>query len=190
MSLQGNLQDFDVAEVLQFLCRGKHTGLLTFSSVQDSGRGSAIPTSVSVQLQLGKVVFATSGFRSRLGNRLIEQGLLSRDAMRDLLDKQRLAKSHRPLGALLVDEKLLLPEDLKQQLNAQLIHVVGSAMTWRAGAFSFEKKQVETLAIVGVEQGLSVDTLLLEVHRQQDEAVLKAAAACLRSGDGRSSTSN
>lgn len=179
MSLSGNLQDFELSEVVQFLGRGKHTGLLTITTEQGSGHGQAILTTAKVYFDRGRVAFATAGFRSRLGNRLMDLGIVDRENLRCLLDKQRLSPSRKRFGSLLIEEEILSQESLQQHIHAQVFQIIGAALDWRAGTFKFEKQPVEVVEELGANNSLPVDTLLLEIHRRHDEAILDAARLCL-----------
>lgn len=180
MSLNGNLHDFELTEVLQLLSRGQHTGLLTVSVQRETEHGEAVPTIAKIYFHAGKVAFATSGYRHRLGHRLIDRGLLSREAIRSLLDRQREGQSRLPLGWLLVEGNVLCSETVVQELRAQVLHVLESAIAWRNGTFNFEKQAVSVEESPFADPALSVEHLLLEIHRQHDEGVLAAATACLR----------
>ena len=55
MSLNGNLQDFELTEVLQLMSRGQHTGLLTVSVQRETEHGSTVPTVAKIYFHAGKV---------------------------------------------------------------------------------------------------------------------------------------
>ncbi len=181
MSLNGNLQDFDLTEVLQFLSRGKHTGLLTLTGRCESDHGPALPMAAKIYFHAGKVSFATSGFRDRLGHRLIDNGLLSREAIRSVLDKQKQGSSHQPLGFLLVEANVLCSETIGRELRAQVLQVIRTVIDWPSGTFRFEKQVAPVVDRLGADPAITIEHLLLAIHCQRDEEVLAAAAACLPS---------
>jgi hypothetical protein len=177
MSLSGDLKDFALSEVLQFLSRGRHTGVLTLTAEQESELGSLVPSMAKIYFHDGRVAFASAGFRDRLGHRLILKGLLSREVLRQLLNRQQDAERPKPFGAMLVEENLLCPDVLREEIRAQVLQVIACTIDWRQGSFRFDcapEAHVEHLH--GTDHALSTEHLLLEICRQQDEELSSAVA--------------
>jgi hypothetical protein len=177
MSLTGNLAEFSLPEVLQFLSHGHHTGILTVASRLDSEHGAALPTSAKIHFLEGKIAFASAGYRQRLGHRLISKGLLSPQALRSLLDKQRLTIARKSVGAILVEEELLCHNALKQEVRGQVLQIVSAIVGWRNGVFRFDAVNLHAEDYPGADQGLTVEFVLLEILRRRDEEIIGAAAA-------------
>lgn len=177
MSLCGDLKDFALSEVLQFLSRGHHTGVLTLTADQESEIASPVPSVAKIYFHDGRVAFASAGFRDRLGHRLILKGLLSREVLRQLLSRQQDADCPKPFGAMLVEENLLCPIVLREEIRAQVLQVIACTIDWRKGSFRFDcaaAAHVEHLP--GADQTLSTEHVLLEICRQQDEELSTAVA--------------
>jgi len=170
MSLYGSLGDFGLLEVLQFLGRGRHTGVLTLTADCESDHGAPVPSVARIHFHEGRVAFASAGLRDRLGHRLILKGLLSRTALRELLSRQQGAEQPKPFGAMLVEQNLLCPDVLRNELRAQVLQVIACAMEWRDGEFRFDRTSVARVDdLPGASEALSTELVLLEVCRQQDE---------------------
>ncbi|MBI4605928.1 MAG: DUF4388 domain-containing protein [Planctomycetes bacterium] len=162
--------------MLQLLSRGRHTGVLNLATECPSDYGPAVPAAARIAFHAGKIVHASGGSRMRLGNQLTEKGVLSREAIRCLLNKQRHGDGRKPFGALLLEERILCPDGLKDELRAQILQVVELVLGWRHGLFCFDNTcAVSPETMPGADEGFSMELVLLEVHRQRDEAVLATA---------------
>jgi tetratricopeptide (TPR) repeat protein len=154
----GDIKSFALAEVLEFLRLQKKTGSLVVSS----RRGAAI-----VRLVRGEVTSASAPGVKRLGETLVERGIITAAALDATLARQRLddGESAEALGAMLLRERPAHREPLTRAVFQQMIDALGEMLTWKEGAFSFHP---------GTDRGLpaisfGLQNVMLEIMRIDDE---------------------
>src|SRR5438477_12419758 len=101
MSLSGNLEDVSVADALQFIHLGGRTGTLTLSS----GEARA-----EIGFHQGRIVNAWGPGSKRLGELLIEAGVIDERVLQSALSAQETELPRRSLGQILVSIEALAPE--------------------------------------------------------------------------------
>jgi tetratricopeptide (TPR) repeat protein len=127
-AIAGDLQNFQILDVLEFLRTGSQTGALTISSQQRTGM---------VRLVRGRVTSAAAPAVQHLGEMLVAQGVLRPEELQALLARQ--AGDHQEtLGTMLLREGLvdgpLLQDTVKRQVMVALDEMLG----WNEGSFSFQ----------------------------------------------------
>jgi hypothetical protein len=157
-ALRGDLRHFFPAEILQLLQLAQATGRL---EVERSGERA------EVYVERGRPVFArTSGGAVRAGEVLVHRGVLSSDQLERALAAQR-ARPGQRLGALLVAEGAVTPEQLQGAVHEVLRRIVFGLLLWREGTFCFvpgEPARDEDIQI-----DLDLDRLILEGLRLADQ---------------------
>src|SRR5438270_13359380 len=93
MSLSGNIEDVSVADALQFIHLGGRTGTLTLAC----GEAKA-----GIGLHQGRIVNAWAAGGKRLGELLIEEGVLQPAALEEALRRHESEHPRRPIGQILV----------------------------------------------------------------------------------------
>lgn len=159
MELEGSLKAFSLPEVLQFLSMGKMSGYLHLS------RGAH---SIALTIKLGRIVNSSTLSRNlRLGEMLIQRGLLKRRDLEEILSLQKTIENDKRLGELLLERDLIKNEDLRETIRLQLEEEVWDLFSWEDGHFKFENLPEQEISHVAVH--IDIEPLLLEGSRRQDE---------------------
>ena len=155
----GDIKSFALPEVLEFLRLQKKTGSLVISSRQ----GAAI-----IRLVRGQVTSASAPGVKRLGETLVERGIITAAALDAALAKQRLddGESAEALGALLLRERPAHRESLKRAVLQQVIDALGELLTWKEGAFSFHPGSDRGQPAISFD----LQNVMLEIMRVADES--------------------
>lgn len=159
VALEGDLERFPAADVLQFLGFSGATGRVAFERPGERAE---------LLLEGGRPVRAhTTRGSVRLGEALIHQHAVTETDLVAALDAQRdhLAE---PLGALLVASGAVTVEDVTRGLTEVLHRIVLGILLWPAGRFHFEPGPPEPGP--GVPFSTALDPLLFEGLQQADEA--------------------
>jgi DNA-binding response OmpR family regulator len=157
--IQGNLASVPLEEVMQMLGLQRQNGKLIINRNGDV---------VEVFFKDGLIVFASS-LRSGQGTSAMEMLLrkycrLQEDSLRHVL---RIAEmTSQSIDAILIQEKLLTAKTFVECLRRCTESSVYRIMTWKQGAFSFEKAAVP---VFSNPIYLKVEDLLLEGARRADE---------------------
>ena len=167
MSLSGNLEDVSVADALQFIHLGGRTGTLTLSSGE---------VSAQIAFHQGRIVNAWGPGSKRLGELLIDAGVIDRDTLEAALAAQEAEQPRRSLGQVLVGLNAIEPETMYRAIEQQIERTVYDLVTWTHGAFHFtldDLKPIDDIAVVpgDVIRHLNLDTqmVLLDALRIFDE---------------------
>ena len=155
----GDIKSFALPEVLEFLRLQKKTGSLVISS----RRGAAI-----VRLVRGEVTSASAPGVKRLGETLVERGIITAAALDAALAQQRLddGEGAEALGAMLLRDRPAHREALTRAVFQQVIDALGEMLAWKEGAFSFHPGSDRGLPAVSFD----LQNVMLEIMRLADEA--------------------
>lgn len=172
MSLDGNLRVFSLTDIFQMLGMQRKSGILTVEGPKDT---------VAVGFLTGRVVSVesrTHPLENRLGSLLVKAGLLSDAQLAIVLETQK--KRQERLGRLLVEERLVRPEDLREAFRIQVQRIVFGAFGWTDGRFRF----LPHSTVDHDEEfftPISTEAILLDAARTFDE--LPAAEQKISSND-------
>jgi protein-tyrosine phosphatase len=123
--LRGTIGDQSLADVFRLLALANKTGRLEVKRAAASGE---------VLFGAGDVCRAhASSFDDPLGARLVRLGRASREQVRLALDRQ--VGERRPLGEILVDERIIGHEVLRKLLEEQIVDIAVELLDWRSGEF-------------------------------------------------------
>lgn len=156
-AFQGNLRQFTVADLMEFLRINKRTGALRLLSEGRAG---------TVHLFEGQLAGATTPDAERLGALLVRQGLLSAAQVEDAVAHQQQLDRPVPLGQLLLDAGLIDASTLRPILSEQLQKAIRQLLGWTDGHFSFEADEESPVApniLFGTQQ------MMLDAFRMHDE---------------------
>jgi Domain of unknown function (DUF4388)/Type II secretion system (T2SS), protein G len=159
MALQGTLQDFGIAEILQLIGQQAKSGVLHLEAGDEE---------IHIQMADGCVVsaeYAGRRQRDRLGAMLVRAGLLARADLDRALEAQR--RTLRRLGDLLVEMGLVAKDDLREMTALQTTETVYRLFAWKSGTYAFEPGEVEWDAETVTP--LRAESLLMEGFRRVDE---------------------
>ncbi|MDP6981041.1 MAG: DUF4388 domain-containing protein [Myxococcota bacterium] len=158
-ALNGNLQDFGIAEVFQLIGHQRKTGML---KVDHAGR------EVCLAFDAGSVVWGAPSARTPdevLGQRLIRCGFVTADALAALHGQAR--SSGRPFRALLVSEGVISNVDL-EAIDALITHdTIFDVLRWADGSFNFMAQAIEHDR--PAEKLLGAEQILMDGLRMVDE---------------------
>lgn len=157
--MQGSLKQIQLPEILQFLSMGKGSGLLTLSR----GGGDII-----LFVRAGKIINSSSLERQRrLGELLVQRGILRRSVLIQVLKLQRTVESDKRLGQILVERDIVNEQTIREVLRLQLEEEIWSLFGWEEGDFKFEAVEESKLGDAIVQ--IDIEPLILEGSRRGDE---------------------
>jgi hypothetical protein len=132
MGLEGTLRVFSLAEIFQVLGLQRKSGVLVVDGDEDT---------ITISFLGGQVVSAESrAFRleNQIGSLLVRAGRLDEAGLARALEMQK--ESQQRLGFLLIRERLVTPEDLREALRLQIFRTVYRAFRWSDGRFRFSQE--------------------------------------------------
>jgi hypothetical protein len=167
MSLSGNIEDVSVADALQFIHLGGRTGTLTLTCGDAKG---------GIGFHQGRIVNAWAPGGKRLGELLIEAGVLQKATLEEALRRQELEHPRKSIGQILVAMKAVDSETIYRTVEHQIERTVYDLVTWNQGTFHFaldDLKPIDDIAVIpgDVIRHLNLDTqmVLLDALRIFDE---------------------
>lgn len=169
MSLEGNLEELGLGEILQIVSLSRKTGVLSLSSKGRDG---------SVFFRHGQVVRAVSSdYQQSLGDVLIQKGVIDLAVLRKSLALQQENGFRERLGAIFVNNFGVSQELIEEVVREQIENIVFSLFTWSVGTFRFsvldsietvDGTQMDPLQFM-LDQGLNPQFLAMEGTRIIDE---------------------
>lgn len=163
-SIKGDLESFDLLNVLEFLRMQEKTGSLVVSAPAGVGM---------LRLEQGMLIGGSAPRIQRLGEILVRRGLISRENLQSALARQRqlhprlqdgVEQDATVLGAILLKENLVDKRQLTDVLFRMTVHVVGQINQWREGVFAFHSSEDSRFPI-----RFNVQQVVLELVRLEDE---------------------
>ncbi len=137
----GSLAAASFAEVAQLVCGSLKTGVLHLSLGAGAERHRK-----AIQVRDGQVVFASSSDpRDRLGPVLVRTGICDAAAVERC---GKLVAPGRPLGQVLVEEKILSAGQLYEAIGAQVREIFLSAFEAPGGEFLFREEPLDEKSAV------------------------------------------
>lgn len=163
VTMRGDLEQINLADIFQTLAMSKMEGVLRLRNPLEERylhcRDGSVRTHVGKRL-----------VTRRLGQRLVQAGLVTPDQLRMALEAQRQVK--RPIGQLLVDAGCVTQEAIDNILGTQIAEDLFTLFTWRHGTFEFFKGPPTAPGAADPFAACpeyEVNSLLLEVARRSDE---------------------
>jgi hypothetical protein len=132
MGLEGTLRVFSLTDIFQVLGLQRKSGTLTVEGEDDT---------VTISFLGGQVVSADSSGRrleNRVGTLLLRAGRINEEQLNRILEMQK--ESQQRLGFLLIRERLVTPEDLREALRLQIFRIIFAAFRWTDGRFRFSQE--------------------------------------------------
>jgi hypothetical protein len=163
MLLQGSIQRFNVADVLQFLAQKVATGVLKVRGFEEHG---------FVYLVGGRVEgISLPTTDEKLGTRLIKAGYLSEEQLAEVLVEDsvltREQRRLRPLGQRLVEMGLASEATVREVMRRQTFDHVFELAQWQTGVFLYDESERMPHFQVAIRG--DVQELILEAQRRIDE---------------------
>lgn len=166
MSFSGDIGDVPVADTLQFIHLGGRSGTLRLFS----GEAKA-----EIGFHRGRIVKAWGPESKRLGELLVEHGMVERSAIDEALTAQQATHPRQSLGQILVAMGVVDAATIYKVLEQQIQGTIRDLVCWSQGTFEFAMDDLRPGDGGGLEQGdgikMNVDTqmVLLDALRLFDE---------------------
>jgi Domain of unknown function (DUF4388) len=160
VGLEGTLKVFSLTDIFQMLGLQRKTGVLVVEGEDDT---------VTISFLGGQVVAAESAARrleNRLGNLLIRAGYVTQEQLDHVIAVQK--ETQQRMGFLLVRERLVEPQELRQALRLQIARIVYAAFRWPDGRFRFSQEGMVDYDADHMAP-VSTDTILMEAAQMVDE---------------------
>jgi len=129
MSVSGIIEHDELSTALHLLSRGRSTGVLVASTAYENAQ---------IGFRDGEILWANSTIGPKLGDLLVEKGLVARDKLDAALWVQRQDNEWRALGRVLVDVKLLSEAAVERAVEAQITRILDQVLRWEHGTFHFD----------------------------------------------------
>ncbi|ACL02448.1 hypothetical protein Dalk_0743 [Desulfatibacillum aliphaticivorans] len=157
MALNGNLDSFFFASLLQHLAREKLTGVLRIVDGQEEAR---------VFVKEGTIIYAVGSHKeARLGHLLRSQGIIS---VQELQKCAETAKEEKKLlGKVLVEKGYISSDTFKKFIEKQIREILYNLFFWKKGEFHFKETPLKLEEDVVVN--LNTIDVILEASRRIDE---------------------
>ncbi len=162
MALEGFLQEFGLADIIQLIYFQRKTGILTVKSESDRIALSFINGNIS------KLESQTKTEDRKLGRILIKKGLITQDDLDNALKMQK--KEGVVLGNIFIKQGLVAKDVLQEIIHSQIIETIAHIFTWREGRYEFIPQEIPA----DRELPISLDTqhLLMDGLRIVDDWTL------------------
>ncbi|HLQ36689.1 MAG TPA: DUF4388 domain-containing protein, partial [Planctomycetota bacterium] len=163
VTMHGDLEQINLSDIFQTLALTKMEGMLRVRNPLEQRH-------VYFRDGFVRILVPNRVATRRLGQRLVQAGLLEPDALRSALIEQR--KESLPLGVLLAQKGYVAQEQVEEVVAMQVTEELFSLFTWRHGAFEFFKGECKDPLLLGRLEScpeFEVNSLLLEVARRSDE---------------------
>ncbi len=157
MALNGTIDKFYLADILQLLCNGKKTGALHVWHLEKE---------IKIYINEGTIVYAIGSEKNlRLGYILRKKELISKEALQKCM---RISKEKKQaLGKVLVENNLISEKDLEQCVHEKVEETLYNLFLWNKGHFEFKETKLNLAGQVLTR----MDTIgvILEASRRADE---------------------
>jgi len=131
LTIRGSLSESSLPELLASISRSKETGILNF---HDAGRWKAI------YFKEGRIIYAMSNSQDdRLGEFLLKTG---KATVRQFLEASKMIQPDKKLGAVLVEQGIITPDDLFVAIHRHAEAIVYSLFVWTRGEYEFVIKDL------------------------------------------------
>lgn len=173
VTMRGDLEQINLADIFQTLGMSKMEGVLRIRNPLEERQIYCRDGNLRVHVP-GRVA------TRRLGQRLVQAGLVQAEDLRTALLEQR--KDKKPIGQVLVAKGLVSQQAIDEIVSTQVAEDLFALFTWRHGTFEFWKGEPNAALkeVFSSCPEYEVNRLLLEVARRSDEwQVILAAIGSL-----------
>jgi hypothetical protein len=173
MSFQGRVEDVAIADVMQLIRLGGHSGTLSIHAGEQEGL---------IGFERGRLVSAWSPRSLRLGEMLLAAGAIDDPTLQRALEAQETERPRRAIGQILVRQGATTPEVIRQVIGQEIERVVKEVMAWPMGTFDFALDDLTPLVEVSRFSGapkvdLDTQQVLMEVLQAMEEESARVASA-------------
>ncbi len=160
VSLQGNVADFELNYIFQFLDFASASGEMRIVEEQNSA---------SFFFQNGMLIFGTLRVnQKKIGDLLLESKLITADQLALCLDIHAQHGGRRRLGEILVRKGFLKFESLAGMLKSQAKEAFFTTLSWKKGIFYFYSEHYPSKEEILINE--RIDHLILEGIVRMDNA--------------------
>ncbi len=124
---------------LQLLAHSKASGLVSICSGNRRARMVLID---------GRVLHATSSTTSRLGESLVDRGVVTAQVLDRVLQMQRRKKKKQPLGTILMELGLVSRAVAEAEIETQITRVLKEVTSWKRCKLTLEPMEASTEAVL------------------------------------------
>ena len=157
MILWGEIAEFPLVVMLQFLAAQRRTGILEVQDFEELG---------AVYLARGRIEAITSAlWDEMLGSKLVAAGFLTESKVRECW--LHASESDEPVVATLLSRSDADHRELMEVVNRHVADGVMQLMYWNGGTFRFSVPAQQVY--FPVVPSLGVESLLLDAYRRVDE---------------------
>lgn len=157
--LSGDIAQYGMDKLLQMLAEKRSSGILRVVSPRGAGE---------LHLVEGAVAGASTSTTNRLGELLVEAGLIDEHTLDSMVAEQRATRKPRPLGVLVVERHLLSAVQVRPVLEKQVLAALAEMLGWTDGQFAFDEQSATALPpALGIEPELLLDAARAERDFQQ-----------------------
>ncbi|MCU0865206.1 MAG: PQQ-binding-like beta-propeller repeat protein [Planctomycetes bacterium] len=163
VTMRGDLEQINLADIFQTLSMSKMEGVLRLRNPLEERQ-------IHCRDGVVQILVPNRIATRRLGQRLVQAGLVEVEQLRAALVNQR--KEKKPLGEMLIGAGLVTREQIEGVIGMQVSEDLFNLFTWRHGTFEFFKGPLATdaqRAAFASCPEFEVNSLLLEVARRSDE---------------------
>jgi len=167
LSLAGKLEDVPLADVMQFIHLGRRSGTLSLQRGADQGE---------ITFHHGAIVGARSPASRKIGELLMEEGILDRGGLERALRLQEETAPDHTLGQILLSHGDVPMDAVRDAVRGQIEKTIYELVTWAHGSFVFELDTLKPVDDIAVFPGdllpdidLNTQMVLLEAARIFDE---------------------
>ena len=173
MSFQGRVEDVAIADVMQLIRLGGHSGTLSIHAGEQEGL---------IGFERGRLVSAWSPRSLRLGEMLLAAGAIDDPTLQRALEAQETERPRRAIGQILVRQGATTPEVIRQVIGQEIERVVKEVLAWPMGTFDFALDDLTPLVEVSRFSGapkvdLDTQQVLMEVLQAMEEESARVACA-------------
>ena len=157
MSLSGNLNTMDLAELLQWVTLGRKTGSLTF--IRDK-------TKNHIYFREGEIISSRSNDPTKLlGHFLLFYGKINEDQLKRAVELQQQTRMN--LDRILVQEGMVSKEEVEKALISRTEEVIYDLFLWEDAYFHFSTDGFDLEGLMLIN--LNLNAILFEGVRRKDE---------------------
>jgi len=158
----GELSEFALPDLLEFLRGGKRTGMLVCSSSAGVG---------GLGFRRGFVTGGASPATPHIGRLLVELKHLDEATLRSVIARQSTDYRDQLIGAVLVRERMVDAAAVRAALERQIEIAIREMVHWREGQFTFTAEGVSEPQSADVDVLVDPQATLLNIFKEIDEGL-------------------
>ncbi|MEZ4436620.1 MAG: tetratricopeptide repeat protein [bacterium] len=160
LAFTGDLAQFGLVDLLEFLRLNRRTGVLQIVSTQGMGE---------LQMSDGRMIGANTSNSTRLAELLLKAGMLDVAAL-DAIEAEQGETSPLALVRAVLDRGVVKAAEMRAIVYQQAQDAIGEIMGWEDGYFAFQgDESLKGMFAEYPEVELDTSSIMLELLRRMDE---------------------